>query len=191
MNNFQIDAILSSNPFTRKYYIGTFNIKTLPISVPHKVCLIVVNTEENVKVIGHWVAFYINNNKIIFFDSFAMLPHTTYGGNISKLLHSFSHRNVALTSRVQSLTSLVCGMHVIYFLHSISRKKTLIQITKNYSFSNRTKNDNFVTRYVFNLAGQRMMCSDFLCPKRDLNRKCERICTCKHFSKNNECNYTY
>ena len=151
MNNLQIDRILSSIPRTRKNFMGVYNIKFLPIRFFRKNVLVVVNTEENIEKIGHWVAFYIESNKIIFFDSFAKHPVLHYGGNIGRLFLNYTQRVIALKKPVQHPLSSVCGAYVIWFLHNITTCKNIPKLFKIFKYNDKIRNDNYVKNYLLRL----------------------------------------
>ena len=149
MNNLQIDQILKHDISTRKYYIGTFNVNNIPNKIYDRIALLIVNTEEDLQRMGHWVAFAIIGKKILFFDSLAFHPVKFYRGKIAELFLRYEKKIIVVSSPIQHARSLTCGAHSIYFIHSIAKGKSHRRLMMEYSLRDKLKNDSFVTKYTY------------------------------------------
>ena len=180
MNNLQIDQILRDNISSRRYYIGTFNVNNIPNNINRRIALLIVNTEENVQRMGHWVAFAIIGKKILFFDSFAFHPVKFYKGKIAELFLRYGQRINVVPSAIQHSRSLTCGAHCIYFIHSIAIGMSHRKLMRKYSLRDKLKNDNFATKYLFLLNKNKQECRDKLCSMKMFKSFCFEKCRCNH-----------
>lgn len=128
MNSLQITRILSSNPYTSKYFAGTFPSDQIPLkhSYPY---FIVVNTDAANKPGKHWVLIWMESaEKAEFFDSFARRPQ----GPILRFLHRF--KTILYNNKpLQSVLSEACGVFVC--LYAILRSRGYSHSKIVYSFS--------------------------------------------------------
>ena len=136
----------------------------------------IVNTVSNAELMGHWVLFYYEEDgNVLFIDSLAQHP-SVYGGNILINFRDF-YAKIAVKKRIQSNTSLVCGLYCIHFTFYLNEKYSMKKILSHFS-RNYRKNDRIVERILPKLGINR--CQLKLCPVLMYNTKCFSVCTCSH-----------
>ena len=104
MSNLTIDEILKHN----ENYIGTYSKDNVPISKNNESTII--NLQNSDKNGSHWVSYKKINNKIFYFDSYAI----TY---IIKNQYP-NHKSICSIYRMQSIDSNQCGRFCILFIKS-------------------------------------------------------------------------
>ena len=109
----------------------------------------VINLDEYSDIGTHWIAFYVKNNDITYFDSFGV-------EHIPKEIKAFiKNRNIKTNIfRIQAYDSIMCGYFWFYdiFIDFMFKGKTLTEYTNLFSPSDFTKNDNIVLNYFMNNA---------------------------------------
>ena len=85
MNGLQIETLLMNNTTTKPYYKSCFNNNFIPKNFNFNKYFIVINTQTDVNLMGHWTLFYVLNNgtTLLWFDSFGKHP-SFYGGAIER-----------------------------------------------------------------------------------------------------------
>lgn len=101
---------------------GVFMLDNLPKQVQNKECGI-VNLDKSIGPGTHWVAYFKNNLKSEYFDSFGNLKPPK---EIIKYLGNVINYNYL---RYQEYDSIICGHLCIDFLNYINKKKTSINKT--------------------------------------------------------------
>lgn len=132
-------------------YLSSF---TIP-KVRPKPLMFIVNTLPSTRIgdIGHWVVIVFQKSpldNIIYIDSLGEPP-----GRHSDEIKSFLDRNsnmmvYSTNTQIQPLDSAFCAFYTLYFVHKISHygvTKTLSEAKKDFSISNRNKNDFVVLSY--------------------------------------------
>ena len=80
----------------------------------------------------HWVAAYVKNNDITYFDSFGVehIPK-----EIIKLINSPSQNKNIMTNifRIQTYDSIMCGYFCIGFFDFMFKRKSLTEYTNLFS----------------------------------------------------------
>jgi hypothetical protein len=105
----------------------------------------VINTDPSYLPGTHWIAFYIDKNKICyFFDSYGYQPKQ-YGlssqfSKCSKIVYN--------NKKLQSNSSKVCGYYCIYFIKTISRGIHFKNIIDVFSKKNLKFNDFIVEELI-------------------------------------------
>ena len=102
----------------------------------------VINLDEYSDIGTHWVTLFVQNNNVIYFDSFG-LEH------ISKDIKTFiSNKNIKTNIfRIQAYDSKMCGYFCIGFINFMLAGKTLTEYTNLYWPNNFKKNDDIVLNY--------------------------------------------
>ena len=87
----------------------------------------VINLDEYNDIGTHWVALYVNNKTIIYFDSFGV-------GHIPREIMKFIARKKIVTNiyRIQAYDSIMCGYFCIGFINFMFNGKTLTDCTKYF-----------------------------------------------------------
>ena len=88
----------------------------------------VINLDEYHDIGTHWVALYVNNKTIIYFDSFGV-------GHIPTETIKFIPRKNILTNiyRIQAYDSIMCGYLCIGFINFMFNGKSLTDYTNLFS----------------------------------------------------------
>ena len=102
----------------------------------------VMNLYEYFDLGTHWVALYINNNNVIYFDSFGV-------EHIPKEIKEFIRNKNIKTSifRIKAYNSIMCGYFCIGFINFMLAGKTLTDFTNLFSPYDFDKNDNVILSY--------------------------------------------
>lgn len=115
MNGKQIDTVLKSFRKSRGIYQGVFSSNLLPLQkIKNVPAAFVVNLSPSYEIGSHWIAIYINSNRIgYYFDSYGLPPTVP---KIKRFLQKqckvFYHSHAEL----QSTNSTVCGAYAICFI---------------------------------------------------------------------------
>ena len=86
----------------------------------------IINLYEYSGIGTHWVALYVRNNDVTYFDSFGV-------EHIPKEIKAFIDRFLSITTnifRMQAYDSIMCGYYCIGFIDFILAGKTLTEFTK-------------------------------------------------------------
>ena len=102
----------------------------------------VINLDEHADVGTHWMALYVQNNEVIYFDSFGV-------EHVPKEIKKFiGHRNIKTNiSRTQADNSMMCGYFCIGFIDFMFAERSLIDFTNLFSPYNFKKNDKILLNY--------------------------------------------
>ena len=102
----------------------------------------VVNLDEYSDIGTHWVALYINNNDVNYFDNFGV-EHTSK--EIKTFINNKKVKTIIL--RIQAYDSIMCGYFCIGFIDFMLKGKTLIEYTNLFSPNNFKENDDIILNY--------------------------------------------
>ena len=102
----------------------------------------VINLDEYRDIGTHWVALYVHNKTIIYFDSFGV-------EHIPREIMKFIARKKILTNiyRIQAYDSIMCGYFCIGFINFIFNGKSLTDYTNLFSPNDFIKNYDIVLKY--------------------------------------------
>ena len=107
-----------------------------------------VTTLDEYSDIGtHWIALYVKNNDIAYFDSFGV-------EHIPKEIKAFiKNRNIKTNIfRIQAYDSIMCGYFCIGFIDFMFKGKSLNEYTNLFSPNDFKKNDDTILSYFVNNA---------------------------------------
>ena len=149
LTNFEIikyyenDAKRSSKNESR--FNGVYSRDNLPNKI--KDGAYVINLDEYSDIGTHWIALYVKNNDITYFDSFGV-------EHIPKEIKAFiKNRNIKTNIfRIQVYDSIMCRYFCIGFIDFIFKGRTLTEYTNLFSPSDFTKNDDIILNYFINNA---------------------------------------
>ena len=124
----------STNFEIQKYYHNQlrFNGVSLRDNLPKvKDAVYVINLDEYSNIGTHWVALYVKNNDITYFDSFGV-------EHIPKEIKIFiKNKNIKTNIfRIQAYDSIMCGYFCIEFIDFMLAGKTLTDFTNLFSTNN-------------------------------------------------------
>ena len=117
MSNLKIDEILKHNG----NYIGTYSKDNVPLLKNNESTII--NLQNSDKNGSHWVSYKKIDNKIFYFDSYAI----TYIPDIIKNQYP-NHKFICNIYRIQSIDSNPCGRFCILFIKFNIKMKMIITI---------------------------------------------------------------
>ena len=122
LTNFEILGYYQNEP----RFNGVFNRDNLPNNIKNGAY--VINLDEYHDIGTHWVALYVNNKTIIYFDSFGVEP-------IPKEIIKFIARKkiIANIYRIQAYDSIMCGYFCIGFINFMFHGKRLTDYTNLFS----------------------------------------------------------
>ena len=136
LTNFEIQVYYQNEP----RFIGVYSSNNLPDKV--KYGAYVVNLDEYSDIGTHWIALYVNNKTVTYFDSFGI-------EHISKEVKKFiNNKNIiANIFRIQAYDSVMCGYFCIGFIYYIFMGKSLTDYTNLFSPNNFKNNDDITLNY--------------------------------------------
>ena len=105
----------------------------------------VINLDEYSDIGTHWVALYVKNNDITYFDSFGV-------EHIPKEIKAFIFNKNIKTNifRIQAYDSIMCGYFCIGFIDFMFKGKTLTEYTNLFSPNDFKRNDDMILNYFMN-----------------------------------------
>ena len=127
LTNFEIQKYYQNEP----RFNGVYCRDNLPecSSAKIKNGAYVINLDEYSDIGTHWVALYVYNNNVTYFDSFG-LEH------IPKEIKAFIDHSLSITTnifRMQAFDSIMCGYFCIGFINFMLAGKTLTEFTNLFS----------------------------------------------------------
>ena len=139
LTNFEVQAYYRNKP----RFIDVYSRDNLPDKIKGGECLI--NLDEYSDTGTHWIALYVNNKTVTYFDSFGI-------ENISKEVKKFvNNKNIiANIFRIQAYDSLMCGYICIGFIDYMLMGKSLTDYTDLFSPNNFKRNDDIILNYFLN-----------------------------------------
>ena len=136
LTNFEIQEYYQNEP----RFNGVFIRDNLGSAVKNGAY--VINLDECHDIGTHWVALYVNNKNVTYFDSFGV-------EHIPKEIMKFIVRKKIITNiyRIQAYDSIMCGYLCIGFINFIFNGKSLTYYTNLFSPNDFNKNDNIILKY--------------------------------------------
>ena len=122
LKNFEIKEYYENEP----RFNGVYTRDNLPKTI--KNVAYIINLDEYADVGTHWIALYVKNNEITYFDSFGV-------EHVSKKIRKFiEHKNIKTNIfRIQADNSIICGYFCIGFIDFMFAGKSLIDFTSLFS----------------------------------------------------------
>ena len=136
LTNFETQEYYQNEP----RFNGVFSGDNLPNSI--KSGAYVINLDEYHDIGTHWVAFYVYNKTIIYFDSFGV-------EHIPREIMKFITRKKIITNiyRIQAYDSIMCGYFSIGFINFMFNGKSLTDYTNLFLPNDLKKNDDIILKY--------------------------------------------
>ena len=129
----------------QKYYENVFSRDNLPNKI--KDGGYVINLDEYSDIGTHWVALYVKNNDITYFDSFGV-EHIPM-----EIIKFIGRKNViANIFRIQAYDSIMCEYFCIGFIDSMFKSESLTDYANLFSLNDFLKNDDIILNYFVNNA---------------------------------------
>ena len=105
----------------------------------------IINLDEYSDIGTHWVAFWVSNNNVTYFDSFGV-------EHIRKEITKFiENRNIKTNVfRIQAYDSIMCGYLSAGFINFMVKGKSLTEYTNLFSPNDFKRNDDTILNYFMN-----------------------------------------
>ena len=102
----------------------------------------VITLDEHSDIGTHWVAWWLDNNDVTYFDSFGV-EHTP------KEIKTFINNKNTKTNifRIKAYDSIICGYTCIGFIDFMLAGKILTEHTNLFSLNNFKKNDDIILNH--------------------------------------------
>ena len=102
----------------------------------------IINLDKYDSIETHWIALYVNDNNVTYFDSFRV-------EHIPKELRKFiGNRNIITNIyRIQAYDSIMCGYFCIRFIDFMLKGKSVLQYRNLFSPNDYEKNDKIILKY--------------------------------------------
>ena len=124
---------------------GVYSRDNLPNKINDGAYL--TNLDEYSDIGTHWIAVYVKNNNITYFDSFGV-EHIP-----KEIIKYIDRKNViANIFRIQAYDSIMCGYFCIGFINFMLKGKSLTEYTNLFSPNDFKKNDDTILNYFMNNA---------------------------------------
>ena len=136
LTNFEIQEYYQNE--TR--FNGAFSRNNLPNTIKNGAY--VINLDEYRDIGTHWVALYVNNKTIIYFDSFGVehIPN--------EIMKFIGNKNIITNIyRIQPYDSIMCGYFCIGFINFMFNGTSLTDYTCLFSPNDFKKNDDIILKY--------------------------------------------
>ena len=139
LTNFEIQAYYQNEP----RFIGIYNRDNLPDKIKDRAY--VINLDEYSDIGTHWIALYVNDKTVAYFDNFG-IEHIP-----KEAIKFIGNRNIISNiCRIQNYESIMCGYICIGFTDYVFKGKSLTDYTNLFSLNNFKKNDDTVLNYFLN-----------------------------------------
>ena len=140
MKNFEIQTHYQNEP----EFIGVYSGDDLPHKI--KDGAYVINLDEYSDIGTHWIALYVTNKTVTYFDSFGVehIPK-----EIKKLINN--KNIIANIFGLKAYDSVMCGYFCIGFIDFMIKGNNLTGFTNLFSPINFTRNDYVVLNYFLNI----------------------------------------
>ena len=136
LTNFEIKEYYENEP----RFNGVYSRDNLPKTMKNGACE--VNLDEYGGVDTHWIALYVKNNEVIYFDSFG-IEHVPK--EVKKII---GHKNTKTSIfRTQADNSIMFGYFCIGFIDYMLAGRSLLGFTSLFSPYDFQKNDDTTLSY--------------------------------------------
>ena len=105
----------------------------------HKQALFIYNLEPSYMGGSHWVATYVKNGIINYFDSFGMPPFQEIVNHAKTKNMTLLHQN----NQIQNINTTTCGYFCLYFLNEMSKGRSYYDLLKVFNIHNTMKNEKY------------------------------------------------
>ena len=113
----------------------------------HKQALFIYNLEPAYMSGSHWVATYVKDNVINYFDSFGMPPFQEMVNHAKKKNLTLLHQN----NQIQNIQTTTCGYFCLYFLNEMNKGNSYYDLLQVFDINDTMKNESFIEHYFRNI----------------------------------------
>ena len=140
MTKFEIQKYYENEP----RFNGVYSRDNLP---KIKVGAYVINLDEHYDIGPHWIALWVNNNNVTYFDSFGV-EHIPKEIKAFIIINNNNNKNIKTNIfRIQAYDSIMCGYFCIGFINFMLAGKSLTDYTNLFSPNNFKKHDDIILNY--------------------------------------------
>ena len=136
LTNFEIQGYYQNEP----RFNGVFSRDNLPNTIKNGAY--VINLDEYHDIGTLWMALYVNNKTVTYFDSFGV-------EHIPKEIMKFIDNKNIITNifRIQAYDSIKCGYFCFGFINFMFKDNSLTDYTNFFSPNDLKKNDDIILKY--------------------------------------------
>ena len=113
----------------------------------HSQALFIYNLEPSYMSGSHWVATYVKDNVINYFDSFGMPPFQELVNHSKRKNLTLLHQN----NQIQNLYTTTCGYFCLYFMNEMNKGNSYHDLLKVFNIHDTMKNERFIKHYFKNI----------------------------------------
>ena len=113
----------------------------------HRQALFIYNLEPSYMSGSHWVATYVKDKVINYFDSFGLPPFQEMVNHARKKNLTLLHQN----NQIQNLLTTTCGYFCLYFLNEMNKGKSYFDLLEVFDIYDTTNNEKFLEQYFKNI----------------------------------------
>ena len=96
---------------------------------------------------SHWVATYVKDNVINYFDSFGMPPFQEMVNHAKRKKLTLLHQN----NQIQNLHTSTCGYFCLYYLKEMKKGNQYHDLLKVFEIHDTMENERFINHYFKNI----------------------------------------
>ena len=149
---FEKDIPMSNYDLTRwcKYLnIPINDVLSRDERVPHNhsQALFIYNLEPSYMSGSHWVATYVKDNIINYFDSFGMPPFQELVNHAKRKNLTLLHQN----NQIQNISTTTCRYFCLFFLNEMNKGNPYYDLLKVFDIHDTMKNERFIKNYFKNI----------------------------------------
>lgn len=109
----------------------------------HQQALFIYNLEPSYMSGSHWVATFVKNGVINYFDSFGMPPFQEIVNHAKKKDVTLLHQN----NQIQNLYTTTCGYFCLYFLNEMNKGTSYYDLLSVFDINNTMNDEKFIEKY--------------------------------------------
>ena len=113
----------------------------------HRQALFIYNLEPSYMSGSHWVATYVKDKVLNYFDSFGLPPFQEMVNHARKKNLTLLHQN----NQIQNLLTTTCGYFCLYFLNEMNKGKSYFDLLEVFDIYDTTNNEKFLEQYFKNI----------------------------------------
>ena len=113
----------------------------------HMQALFIYNLEPSYMNGSHWVATYVKNGIVNYFDSFGMPPFQELVDHVKKKKLILLHQN----NQIQNINTTTCGYFCLYFLNEMNKGTSYYDLLKVFNIHDTMKNEKFIENHFKNM----------------------------------------
>ena len=140
-------------PMSNHDLIGWCKYLNIPINdvlsrderVPHNhsQALFIYNLEPSYMSGSHWVATYVKDNIVNYFDSFGMPPFQELVNHAKRNNLTLLHQN----NQIQNISTTTCGYFCLFFMNEMNKGNSYYDLLKVFDIHDTMKNETFIENY--------------------------------------------